>query len=1139
MFGEHPSRRILAMSDTSTARAAQRPVQWDDEMTDGGKHDFVIPAGTVTILSVDVDGVTRARTEHAPETMTALAALDDLVGEVVGRHDGTRPTERSEDHSFAAAFARASDALRAALELQTAAAELAPAHRLRAGLHTGEVLVRDSGRFVGPTVKRAAKIRDLGRGGQVLLSQTTRDLTADQMPTDAELADRGVQRLRDLGRPEHVYELRHPALEEQAGELRSLDAVPNNLPTQLSTFVGRERELAALTTLAGDHRIVTITGSGGCGKTRLALEVAAGMIDGVPDGVWFCDLAKITAPALVAQIVAEALAIKEEPNQTYTDLVAGRLQDRRAMVILDNCEHVVAAAAELADALLRRCPGVSVLTTSREPLGVEGEVTWRVPSLTAPRADELPAIESLRSFDAVQLFIDRATSARPNFVVDASTAPLIADVCARLDGIPLAIELAAARVRVMTLEQVASGLSDRFRLLGTGVRTAMPRQQTLLASVTWSHDLLTDQQRTIFRRVAVFTGPFSLSAAEHVATCADDLDRASVLELLAQLVDRSLVVLDDTEVGPRYRLLQTIRQFGRDRLAEAGEVAVAKRRHLDHYSEWIGPRYALAGAAAGREVDADYDDIRSALEWAIVDRDAARGQQLAGGLWPYWVTSGRFREGRTLTEDLLALDVEVDAAVKAAAYLSLAWTAEFMMDMPMSMYAAVQSLPLARESGVDRLVARATQKVGLAQSYMDHDAGCALLRESIELARDCEDWTTYDDSLFFLSLAKMMNAELAESARLARESLAHSTEIDYRDSIARNHWLLGWVAVYAGDVIDAKRHFEVMQSIFDEQPNVVWMHRAHHALAMTALMSGDHAEAWRHVERARDVSERTRNVYDAITAGAIAADLHLLAGDIDQAVAVVDGWNIDGLPAPTFPTALIAFAEHLRATACLARGDVGGAIAQLSPVRSGSDIGETTARAMYLVTAGRVARAAGEVVVAEQRAHEALTTVGEHRERLAMIVDLFAGLRVDVGAFVEAARLFGATSAFLDRGGMTRYYDPLGAVARDLERLRADLGDEEVEAALQDGRGMSIEDAVALIMRGRGARRRPSTGWDSLTPTERKVVHEVAEGLSNGDIAEKLFMSRRTVSTHVSHVFAKLGIKTRTELAAEATRRGV
>jgi predicted ATPase/class 3 adenylate cyclase len=563
----------------------------------------LLPTGTVTLLLADVEGSTRLWETQPEDMAAAIAQLDRTVSDIISAHHGVRPVEQGEGDSFVVAFARASDAVACALGLQRA--PLAPI-RLRIGVHTGEIQLRDDANYIGPTINRTARLRDLAHGGQTVVSGATEPLVVDRLPVGAWLTDLGTHQLRDLPRPERVVQLCHPDLVNEFPPLRTSKAfAAANLPVQLTSFVGRDAQLTQLRELLAQNRAVTLTGAGGVGKTRLAIQVAAAMAPEFSDGVWYVDLAPITDPELVPVTVARALGLPDQPGRSTMDTLTRFLADRQMLVVLDNCEHLLDASAALVNALLGAAAGLTFLTTSREPIGVPGEVSWRVPSL------------SLRD-EAIDLFTDRARHARPEFVVTNDNAAVVAEICARLDGLPLAIELAAARVRALSLDEILDSLHDRFRLLTGGARTAVRRQQTLRASVDWSHALLTEPERVLFRRLAAFLGGFDFHAAQTVAS-GSEIERFQVLDLLTLLVDKSLVVADDSPGRSRYRLLETVRQYALEKLGESGEADAVRARHRDYYTALA----ALLDAPAGtdheqrlEQAETEIDNLRAAFAWS-------------------------------------------------------------------------------------------------------------------------------------------------------------------------------------------------------------------------------------------------------------------------------------------------------------------------------------------------------------------------------------------------------------------------------------------------------------------------------------------------------------------------------------------
>lgn len=564
--------------------------------------------GVVTYLLSDVAGSTRLWESADPGVAAAAIGRHyELLDSAIVLHGGVRPVEQGEGDSVVGAFVRPSDAVAAALDAQRAfAAEPWPEQVrvcIRVALHTGEAQLRNARNYFGPAIIRCARLRGIAHPGQTLLSGATRDVVAERLPDGAKVRDLGSHRLKDLGRPERVWQLCHADLADNFPALRSLDAVTHNLPVQLTSFVGRDGELSELRAVLEHNRAVTLTGAGGCGKTRLALHAAAEVVDRHPDGVRWVELGALSDADVVPYVVARTFGLREEEGRPVVDTLCEQLSSIEGVLALDNCEHVVGACAQLVESLLAAAPGLRVLATSREPLGIPGEVTWRVPALDDDAA--------------AALFVERASQARPGFSPDPAETEVVTRICRRLDGIPLAIELAAARVRMMPTGRIAAALDDRFRLLTGGGRTSLPRQQTLELSVGWSHDLLDEQERALLRRLSVFAGGFTLDTAESV--CAGDpVDHYSVLELVARLVNKSLVHAD--QARDRFRLLETIRLYAAQRLADTGETVATRDRHFECFlrlAERAEPELVLADAPAclGR-LEQEHDNLRTAMEWA-------------------------------------------------------------------------------------------------------------------------------------------------------------------------------------------------------------------------------------------------------------------------------------------------------------------------------------------------------------------------------------------------------------------------------------------------------------------------------------------------------------------------------------------
>jgi predicted ATPase/class 3 adenylate cyclase len=558
-----------------------------------------LPSGIVTLLLADVEGSTLLW-ETRPDAMTAaFAQMDRVLARLLSAHAGVRPLEQGEGDSFVLAFRRAGDAVACALELQKA--QLSPI-RLRIGVHTGEAQLRDENNYIGPTINKTARIRDLGHGGQTLLSGATEEMIADGLPLDAWLTELGIYPLRGVARPERIVQLCHADLRNNFPPLRTTySPVSHNLPEQLTSFVGRLEEIKCVQQLIADNRLVVVTGAGGAGKTRLALQTAAETADEYR-WVRFVDLAPITDPGNVPMVVGGALGLSDQPDESTIDVLIRFIGDRRMLMVLDNCEHLIDASADLCESLLGACPGLKILATSREPIGLTGEVTWRIPSLSI-------------SDEAIELFRDRARRSRQDFCVTEDNVATLREICQRLDGMPLAIELAAARVRALSLTEIAQSLHDRFSLLTGGARTLMARQQTLRASVDWSHEMLSEPERTLFRRLAVFVGGFDLDAL--CAIAADEgIDRYPMLDNITSLVDRSLVVAEESRGHTRYRLLETVRQYAIEKLHDSGEDTGLRRRHRDYYMkilDLLGTRAASRYEQTLEQAVTDIGNLRAAF----------------------------------------------------------------------------------------------------------------------------------------------------------------------------------------------------------------------------------------------------------------------------------------------------------------------------------------------------------------------------------------------------------------------------------------------------------------------------------------------------------------------------------------------
>jgi predicted ATPase/class 3 adenylate cyclase/DNA-binding CsgD family transcriptional regulator len=1097
-------------------RRADAPlVDWSELSVSG-----LLPTGTVTLLLADVEGSTRLW-ETQPDQMTAaMARLNQTVSETIAQHDGVRPVEQGEGDSFVAAFARASDAVAAALEMQRA--PLAPI-RLRIGVHSGEIQLRDEGNYAGPTINRTARLRDLGYGGQTLLSGVTEALVLDALPSGAWLADLGAHPLRDLPRPERVAQLCHADLVNDFPPLRVSKAViSQRLPMQLTSFVGRDEQLTQVRELLAQNRLVTLTGAGGAGKTRLAIEVARQLSGEFSDGIWYVDLAPITDPDVVPIAVVRAFELPDQPGRSTMDALLRFVRDRQMLVVLDNCEHLLDASAELVVALLGAAPGLTFLATSREAIGVAGELGWRVPSLSL--ADE-----------AIALFADRARHARPDFTLTNDNAATVGEICARLDGLPLAIELAAARVRALSPAEIVESLHDRFRLLIGGSRIAVRRQQTLRASMDWSHALLTEPERILFRRFAVFFGGFDIDAAQTIVG-SGAVERYQVIDQLTLLVDKSLVVADDSGGRTRYRLLETVRQYALEKLGESGEADAVRSRHRDYYTALAALLDAPAGTDYEQRIEQanlEIDNLRAAFSWSRENSDTELALALASSLQPLWQARGRLREGLTWFDttltDLDAHQPGVSPAVRARALADRA-TLGLWVASAESPDQAQQALAIAREIDDPALLMRALTACGYIAAYFDAVAAGPYLAEAIGLARDLGDRWRLSQILVAQVVAALAARDPIAARAAAEEGRDLADAIGDRFDARRCRWYLGIAQLYRGDLAGAVAQFAAVADEAEAAHDEIWRVDSLVGLGIALAHQGDYAAARAAADAAVEATAELGGL-KAAAAYHVLAIAALAAGDATTAQDATEA----GRPLVSAVPQATGLQRVLCAEAALAGGD-------LVAARRWADDAVSTMTGAFLsdplATRARVAIAQGELDQAERDAHDALAHAAEVEAYLYIpdILECLGTLAGESASNREATRLYGAAYSIRQRIGAVRFkvWD-LGYDA-SLAALRDAMGEQDFDSAWAEGASLSTEEAIAYAQRGRGQRKRPTNGWASLTPAERDVVRLVSEGLGNKDIATRLFVSPRTVQTHLTHVYTKLGLGSRVQLVQEAAR---
>ncbi len=992
-----------------------------------------LPTETVTFLFTDIEGSTRFLQQLGDRYADVLAEYRRLLRVAVYTQGGKEVGARGDACFFA--FPRAKGALAAAVAAQRALNRYpwptGITVRVRMGLHTGESLSGDTG-CVSMDVHRAARICTVGHGGQILFSQTTRDLVADDFPKGVSVRDLGQHRLKDLGGPHSVFQVVATDLPSDFPPLNSLDALPNNLPVQLTSFIGREREKREVERLLSIARLLTLTGTGGAGKTRLALQVAADLLEQYPDGVWVVELAPLADPTLVPQSVASALGVAEQPHRAMNATLVDYLRPKSLLLVLDNCEHVLPACAQLTDALLRVCPSLRILATSREALRIAGEISWRVPSLSQPDPQRLPTFDRLIEYEAVRLFVQRAAAILPTFTVTSQNAEAIARVCQQLDGIPLAIELAAARVRVLSVGQIVARLDDRFRLLTGGSRTALPRQQTLRATMDWSYDLLSAQEGMLLRRLSVFAGGWTLEAAEAVCP-GDDVAVTDTLDLLTQLVDKSLVVVETSDGAARYRLQDTVRQYGLDKLEESGNAADVRRRHFGWY---LG--IAESAKAAGRESDravwlerlqAEYDNLRAALEWSLGSGGPEEGLRLAVAARELWWRS-HFNEGRHWLEESLAATHGTPSPLRAEALATLSDIAREQGEYLKAAEFCEESLRLYREQGDEQGIAAALNSRGrLAWRQSDYKQATAFFEQSLALNRKLGQQANIAQGLNALGNVAHAQGNYERAAGFHRESLALYRALNKESGLA---------------------------------------------IALDSLANAE----WR-------------------------------LGDHDRAMALLE-------------QSLALFRK----------------------------LGFKRGIAVALLSLGTVAQSAGRYERARASFEEGLGLRKELGDRrgLASVLDKLGDMAQSLGHQERAVRLFGVADAIREAISAPLTPSDRGDHERSLAAARATLGVAAFAAAWAAGRAMTVEQAAEYALTpvktvplkaGKEEKPRIGEGRGLLSPREREVAAFIARGLTNREIAKELVVTERTAETHVQHIFNKLGLTSRSQIAAWAVEHGL
>jgi predicted ATPase/class 3 adenylate cyclase len=766
-----------------------------------GQH---LPSGTVTFLFTDIEGSTKLAREN-PEIWEALRARHHaILRNAIETYSGY--VFQIIGDAFCAAFHNVKDGLNAALAAQRglqAEAWGETPMKVRMGLHTGAAELRGSDYRGYLTMARVQRVMSTAYGGQILLSNASAELIRGELPEGVTLRDMGENRLKGLLNPEHLWQVVAADLPQEFPPLATLNSIPNNLPVQLTSFVGREKEIAEVKELLSTTRLLTLTGSGGTGKTRLSLHIAAEVLDGFKNGVWFIELAPLSDPALVPFTIVSTLSLREEPGRPLIATLLDWLRDKELLLIIDNCEHLIAACAEFADQVLHASRATRILATSREALGITGESIYRVPSLQAPNPGEKIEVEQFEQYAAVRLFIDRAKQSLSTFRVTDANAPAVAQICYRLDGIPLAIELAAARVKALSVEKIAERLDDRFRLLTSGSRTALPRQQTLRAMIDWSHSLLSEPEQFLLRRLSVFAGGWTLEAAEEVCP-GDGLEPVDILDLSTHLVDKSLVVMEERAQVLRFHMLETIREYALEKLEMSGEVNVLRKKHAGYFSnlaEDAEARHWLPDPSHGRDrPESERDNLHEALRWSAVHDRENTFLRLAGNLWRFWWMYGPIVEGRAWLEQALEIcEANLGSLEKALIMDVFGGAGELARaqgDFEQAMHLKQTLLEMCRRWGNERLAAATlTDMAIMCANQGNCERSLVLAEEALALRRKLGNPLGISHALWGLFFALMCIDEPQAARDTIEESMRIHRDQESQEGLAFDLLSLLFIAV--------------------------------------------------------------------------------------------------------------------------------------------------------------------------------------------------------------------------------------------------------------------------------------------------------------------------------------------------------
>ncbi|MBS1517822.1 MAG: tetratricopeptide repeat protein [Bacteroidetes bacterium] len=842
------------------------------------ENERKIPSGNLTFLFTDIEGSTKLSQQFPDKLHAALERHNEILRNAVESNNGF--VFKIVGDAFCCAFENADDAVKASVEAQT---ELGKEKwdnaviKIRIGIHSGKAEWNGHDYMGYMTLARVTRVMSAAYGEQILISNDAYLLCLEGSNTqrknennpeslslrdfeakEISFRDLGERRLKDVIEPIKLYQVESEGLRKEFPPLKTLDARPNNLPIQLTNFIGREEEIKHAKEILKDNRLLTLTGSGGAGKTRFSLQTGAYMIDDFANGVWFIELEAISEPDSLNVELINVFGLKEEPNKNIEEILAEYLLEKEILIILDNCEHIVSACAELAERLLSSCPKLKIIATSREALNCKGEQTYRIPPLSLPDTNYNNTPEQLTQYESVRLFIERALAVNPKFRVTNENAPAMAEVCSRLDGIPLAIELAAARTKILSLEKIYERLDDRFNLLTGGNRTALPRQQTLRALIDWSYDLLSENEKILWSRLSVFSGGWTLEAAEEV--CSDEIiSKYEILDLLSQLTEKSVIIYDLTK--DRYRILESLKDYGIKKLSDGNDIFIKHLNYFSELSERAKPELLGENTKLWMHIiEADHSNFISAIEWSVRNENTEKGVQTAAALGRFWNITGQYSTGIRLIENILESSATLGKSSKVKV---LNWIGSFKSaqgDYEQAKKYYEEILNIRKESGDKSGIAGSIHNLGnVSLSQGDYEQAKKYYEESLAIYKEIGDKKGIATPILSLGNIALNQGDYEQAKKYYEESLVIKKEIGDKDGIARSINNLGNVAYYKGDYEQAKKYYKESLHICEEIGSKNGIAALISNLGSVASNQGEYEQAKKYYEESLDIRKKIGN----------------------------------------------------------------------------------------------------------------------------------------------------------------------------------------------------------------------------------------------------------------------------------------